>query len=57
MSERKPATIAVRTGIETDSQHNAVVPPIYLSTNYSSQNLGMCLSMIMLVLEIQLELN
>ena len=40
MSERKPATIAVRTGIETDSQHNAVVPPIYLSTNYSFPEFG-----------------
>ncbi|HGS5000659.1 TPA: O-succinylhomoserine (thiol)-lyase [Vibrio parahaemolyticus] len=34
MSTRKPATIAVRTGIESDSQYHAVVPPIYLSTNY-----------------------
>ena len=40
MSGRKPATIAVRTGIETDSQHNAVVPPIYLSTNYSFPEFG-----------------
>ncbi len=40
MSERKPATIAVRTGIESDSQHNAVVPPIYLSTNYSFPEFG-----------------
>ncbi|MBP3142883.1 O-succinylhomoserine (thiol)-lyase [Aliivibrio fischeri] len=40
MSERKPVTIAVRTGIETDSQHNAVVPPIYLSTNYSFPEFG-----------------
>ncbi|WP_076414375.1 cystathionine gamma-synthase [Shewanella sp. UCD-KL12] len=35
MSERKLATIAVRQGIESDTQHGAVVPPIYLSTNYS----------------------
>ncbi|MDO6575564.1 PLP-dependent transferase, partial [Staphylococcus pasteuri_A] len=27
--------IAVRSGIESDSQHGAVVPPIYLSSNYS----------------------
>lgn len=40
MSDRKPATIAVRTGIESDSQHNAVVPPIYLSTNYSFPEFG-----------------
>ncbi|QSX40394.1 cystathionine gamma-synthase [Shewanella cyperi] len=35
MTERRAATIAVRQGIESDSQHGAVVPPIYLSTNYS----------------------
>ncbi|SQH78391.1 cystathionine gamma-synthase, PLP-dependent [Shewanella benthica] len=35
MTERKLATIAVRQGIESDSQYGAVVPPIYLSTNYS----------------------
>lgn len=35
MTERKLATAAVRTGIESDTQHGAVVPPIYLSTNYS----------------------
>ncbi|PMH46267.1 O-succinylhomoserine (thiol)-lyase [Vibrio sp. 10N.286.49.B3] len=40
MSSRKPATIAVRTGIESDTQHNAVVPPIYLSTNYSFPAFG-----------------
>ncbi|MFM2486095.1 cystathionine gamma-synthase [Celerinatantimonas yamalensis] len=35
MSKRQINTIAVRTGIETDTTHGAVVPPIYLSTNYS----------------------
>ncbi|WP_299804561.1 cystathionine gamma-synthase [uncultured Shewanella sp.] len=35
MTERKLATAAVRQGIESDSQHGAVVPPLYLSTNYS----------------------
>ncbi|CAG9295527.1 cystathionine gamma-synthase [Celerinatantimonas diazotrophica] len=35
MSKRQPSTISVRTGIETDSTWGAVVPPIYLSTNYS----------------------
>ncbi len=40
MSTRKPATIAVRTGIESDSQHHAVVPPIYLSTNYGFPAFG-----------------
>ncbi|USD65485.1 O-succinylhomoserine (thiol)-lyase [Vibrio sp. SCSIO 43136] len=40
MSDRKPATIAVRTGIEEDSQYHAVVPPIYLSTNYGFPSFG-----------------
>ncbi len=40
MSPRKPATIAVRTGIESDTQHHAVVPPIYLSTNYGFPAFG-----------------
>lgn len=40
MSNRKPATIAVRTGIESDTQHHAVVPPIYLSTNYGFPAFG-----------------
>ncbi|KIP65295.1 cystathionine gamma-synthase [Vibrio harveyi] len=40
MSTRKPTTIAVRTGIESDSQYNAVVPPIYLSTNYGFPAFG-----------------
>ncbi|WP_086982000.1 O-succinylhomoserine (thiol)-lyase [Vibrio aphrogenes] len=40
MSSRKPATVAVRTGIESDSQFHAVVPPIYLSTNYGFPAFG-----------------
>ena len=35
MSQHKLATLAVRHGIESDTQHGSVVPPIYLSTNYS----------------------
>ncbi|WP_350431812.1 cystathionine gamma-synthase [Shewanella sp. H8] len=35
MTKHKSATLAVRQGIETDTQHGAIVPPIYLSTNYS----------------------
>ncbi len=35
MAKYKQATQAVRSGIESDSQHGAVVPPIYLSTNYT----------------------
>lgn len=40
MSTCKPATIAVRTGIESDTQYHAVVPPIYLSTNYGFPAFG-----------------
>ncbi|KUJ00699.1 O-succinylhomoserine (thiol)-lyase [Vibrio sp. MEBiC08052] len=40
MRTRKPATIAVRTGIESDTQYHAVVPPIYLSTNYGFPAFG-----------------
>lgn len=40
MNQRKSSTIAVRTGIESDTQYNAVVPPIYLSTNYSFPAFG-----------------
>lgn len=35
MIKHQLATLAVRQGIETDSQHGAVVPPLYLSTNYT----------------------
>ncbi len=40
MTKRNPATIAVRTGIESDTQYHAVVPPIYLSTNYGFPAFG-----------------
>ncbi|MBD0787648.1 O-succinylhomoserine (thiol)-lyase [Vibrio sp. Y2-5] len=40
MTKRKPSTIAVRTGIESDTQFHAVVPPIYLSTNYGFPAFG-----------------
>lgn len=32
---KQPETIAARTGIEADTQHGAVVPPLYLSTNFT----------------------
>ncbi len=35
MTQERLATQAVRQGIETDTQYGAVVPPIYLSTNYA----------------------
>jgi cystathionine gamma-synthase len=31
----RPATLAARAGIESDTQHGAVVPPIYLSSTFS----------------------
>ncbi len=40
MSPRRFATIAAREGIETDSQHGAVVAPIYLSSNYTFSEFG-----------------
>ncbi|ALS34259.1 cystathionine gamma-synthase [Pseudoalteromonas translucida KMM 520] len=35
MSEKNKATIAVRSGVDADKHHGAVVPPLYLSTTYS----------------------
>ena len=35
MTKLSPKTLAVRSGIETDPTHNAVVPPIYLSSNFA----------------------
>ena len=35
MSAFSAATLAVRAGIDTDSAHGAVVPPIVLSSNFS----------------------
>lgn len=40
MSDKKLATVAVRTGIESDTQYNAVVPPLYLTSTYSFSQLG-----------------
>lgn len=35
-----PQTRVVRAGIDTDASHNAVTPPIYLSTSFSFDNLN-----------------
>ena len=35
MAKYSAQTLAVRTGIESDSAHGAVVPPIYLSSNFA----------------------
>ncbi|MDE2157058.1 MAG: cystathionine gamma-synthase [Xanthomonadaceae bacterium] len=40
MNEPAPCTRAVRAGIESDTQHGAVVPPLHLSTNYSFEGFG-----------------
>ena len=37
---RHVATRAVRAGLESDTQYGAVVPPIYLSSNFSFEALG-----------------
>ncbi|MEO7064929.1 MAG: cystathionine gamma-synthase [Dokdonella sp.] len=34
------STRAVRAGIESDTQHGAVVPPLHLSTNYTFEGFG-----------------
>jgi cystathionine gamma-synthase len=40
VNETSASTRAVRAGIESDTQHGAVVPPLHLSTNYSFTGLG-----------------
>ena len=35
MSAFRPGTIAVRSGIDSDTAHGAVVPPVVLSSNFS----------------------
>lgn len=40
MTSMSSTTRAVRAGIETDTQHGAVVPPLHLSTNYSFEGFG-----------------
>ena len=39
MGHRTRTTAAVRAGIDTDPAQGAVVPPVYLSTNYSFKGL------------------
>ena len=36
----KTQTISVKAGIESDTQFGAVMPPIYLSSNYTFEDLG-----------------
>ena len=39
-NQRKGATRTVRAGLETDSQFGAVIPPIYLSSNFAFEAVG-----------------
>ncbi len=39
-SKASPATIAVRSAIESDQQHGAVIPPLHLSTNFTFKGFG-----------------
>lgn len=38
MSKYRAGTVTVRTGIDTDQQHGAVTPPIYLSTTFTFED-------------------
>jgi cystathionine gamma-synthase len=40
MTTPKQSTKVVRAGIESDTQHNAVIPPIYLSSNFAFEEFG-----------------
>ena len=40
MTSLAPRTCAVRAGIETDTQHGAVVPPLHLSSNFGFAGFG-----------------
>jgi len=36
----KPATLAVRASLESDTQHGAIMPPLYLSSNFTFAGFG-----------------
>jgi len=40
MNSQNACTRAVRAGIETDREHGAIVPPLYLSSNFAFDGLG-----------------
>lgn len=40
MTDLSPRTQAIRAGLDTDITHGAVVPPIYLSSNFTFAGLG-----------------
>lgn len=39
-SKASPATVAVRSAIESDQQYGAVIPPLHLSTNFTFKGFG-----------------
>ena len=39
-SNVSPATIAVRSAVESDRQHGAVIPPLHLSSNFTFKGFG-----------------
>jgi cystathionine gamma-synthase len=40
LKDAAPATLAVNIGIDSDAAHGAVMPPIYLTTNFTFEGLG-----------------
>lgn len=40
VTDLSPLTRAIRSGLDTDATHGAVVPPIYLSSNFAFAGLG-----------------
>src|SRR3954471_6009861 len=40
MTRLQPETLAATTGVNADTAHGAVMPPLYLSSNYSFDGLG-----------------
>lgn len=40
VTDLTPLTRAIRAGLDTDATHGAVVPPIYLSSNFTFEGLG-----------------
>lgn len=39
-SKQDPRTRAIRAGVDSDEQHGAVMPPLYLSSNFNFEALG-----------------
>ena len=39
-ADLRPATLAARAGVERDTQHGAVIPPLHLSSNFAFERFG-----------------